>query len=85
MARVDRNDWPIGREETENRQMNLEELKKVFRTPDPNESPELEDLTRADIYEGFMGPGGLYLATGFFADGYVVAVGPTVVTLTPPP
>ena len=58
MARVDRNDWPIGREETENRQMNLEELKKASRTPDPNDSPELEDLTRADIYEASWVPAG---------------------------
>ena len=43
--------------------MNVDEIKKTFRTPAADTYPELREYSRADVYEGKMGPGGLYLAT----------------------
>ena len=43
--------------------MNVDEIKKIFRTPAAEGYPELQNYSRTDIYEGKMGPGGLYLAT----------------------
>ena len=42
--------------------MNIEEIKKKFRTPAAEDYPELQGYSRTAIYEGKMGPGGLYLA-----------------------
>jgi len=42
--------------------MNIEEIKNIFRTPAMEDYPELQDYSRAEIYSGKMGPGGLYLA-----------------------
>ncbi|MFA4987866.1 MAG: methyltransferase domain-containing protein [Candidatus Brocadiia bacterium] len=43
--------------------MNVEQIKKTFRSPSAAEYPELRGYSRADVYKGNMGPGGLYLAT----------------------
>jgi len=42
--------------------MNVEEIKNNFRTPAMEDYPELQGYSRADVYNGKMGPGGLYLA-----------------------
>ena len=42
--------------------MDINEVKKSFRTPDVKDYPELVGYSREEIYEGKMGPGGLYLA-----------------------
>ncbi len=43
--------------------MNIDEIKKRFRTPEITNYLELKDYSRDAIYEGKMGPGGLYLAS----------------------
>lgn len=42
--------------------MDLDALKRAFRTPAAADYPELGAYSRAQIYDGRMGPGGLYLA-----------------------
>jgi SAM-dependent methyltransferase len=42
--------------------MNVAEIRSKFRSPRAADYPELTGYTRAEIYEGKMGPGGLYLA-----------------------
>jgi hypothetical protein len=42
--------------------MNIHEIKKNFRTPKAVDYPELQGYSPDAIYEGKMGPGGLYLA-----------------------
>ncbi len=42
--------------------MNVEEIRRRFRTPRAEDYPELRGYSREAIYEGKMGPGGLYLA-----------------------
>ena len=43
--------------------MHVEEIRKLFRRVSPGAYPELAGYTREEIYDGKMGPGGLYLAT----------------------
>ena len=42
--------------------MDIDQIKNEFRTPAAKDYPELQDYSRSAIYEGKMGPGGLYLA-----------------------
>lgn len=42
--------------------MDLDQIKREFRTPAAKDYPELQGYSRSAIYEGKMGPGGLYLA-----------------------
>lgn len=42
--------------------MNIEDIKRAFRTPVAADYPELANYSREQIYAGKMGPGGLYLA-----------------------
>ncbi len=42
--------------------MNIDQIRKEFRTPAAEDYPELQGYSRSAIYEGKMGPGGLYLA-----------------------
>ena len=42
--------------------MDIDDVKQHFRTPNISNYPELIGYTRDEIYEGKMGPGGLYLA-----------------------
>ena len=42
--------------------MDIDQVKKVFRTPDISKYPEINEYSRNMIYEEKMGPGGLYLA-----------------------
>ncbi len=44
------------------KKMTIDDIKKTFRTPAAGDYPELQHYSRAEIYEGKMGPGGLYLA-----------------------
>ncbi len=43
--------------------MKIEEIEKRFRHPSAAAYPELTRYSRAQIYDGKMGPGGLYLAS----------------------
>ncbi len=42
--------------------MDIDQIKNEFRTPAAKDYPELQGYSRSAIYEGKMGPGGLYLA-----------------------
>ena len=42
--------------------MDIEHIKTTYRSPDPNDYPELTAYTPDEIYEDYLGPGGLYLA-----------------------
>ena len=42
--------------------MPLDEIRKTFRTPAAEDYPELQGYSRGAVYEGKMGPGGLFLA-----------------------
>ena len=42
--------------------MDIDQVKKEFRTPDISKYPEIKEYSRNMIYEEKMGPGGLYLA-----------------------
>jgi SAM-dependent methyltransferase len=42
--------------------MNIDQIRREFRTPAAADYPELQGYSRTAIYEGKMGPGGLYLA-----------------------
>lgn len=42
--------------------MRIDQVKRQFRTPVAEDYPELRGYSRSAIYEGKMGPGGLYLA-----------------------
>jgi len=42
--------------------MHVDEINRTFRSPAAADYPELAHYSRAEIYEGRMGPGGLYLA-----------------------
>ncbi|WP_420630346.1 SAM-dependent methyltransferase [Candidatus Leptofilum sp.] len=43
--------------------MSEEETRKTFRSPDRSNYPELAGYSETEIYDGKMGPGGLYLAS----------------------
>lgn len=42
--------------------MNTNQIRETFRTPAASDYPELRQYSRDEIYEGKIGPGGLYLA-----------------------
>ena len=42
--------------------MNIDRIRREFRTPAAADYPELQGYSRTAIYEGKMGPGGLYLS-----------------------
>jgi SAM-dependent methyltransferase len=43
--------------------MDINQIKKTFRSPDVSKYPEIANYSRNMIYDGKMGPGGLFLAT----------------------